>query len=184
MYVQPTLIIPLLVRRYIAWTERGVVQRCVTLDIADLQSWERTVEIPTGVEVLPLASCASDWLIRRLHNEAFADSPGYRPATPLHIIAFRSAPYHDPWSIFVAREGKRYLGFCVGRNRPGGRGLINGLGVIPAGRGRGIARALLRTTLTHLKREGASDAMIRVHPDNAPAIRLYWSEGFIEREQR
>jgi len=184
MYVQPALIIPSLVRRYIAWTERGVVQRCVELDIADLQNWTRTPEPVPGTEILPLPACGREWMISRLHNESFFDSPGYRPATPLHVIALRAAPYHDPRAIFVARAGRRCVGFCIGRNRPNGRGLVNGLGVQPAFRGQGIARSLLRTTLCYLKEQGATEALIRVHPDNTPAIRLYWSEGFIERQVR
>lgn len=183
MLAQPTLI-PLLVRRYIAWTERGVVQRCLELDITDLQSWEREAVIPAGIEIVPLTECGSEFLIGRLHNECFADCPGYRPATPLHVIALRAAPHHDPASIFVARCSRRPVGFCIGRDRPGGRGLINGLGVSPGFRGRGIARALLRTTLGHLKARGSTEALIRTHPQNGAALRLYRAEGFVERPAR
>ena len=123
-------------------------------------------------------------MIRGLYNEAFADAPGYRRATHLHIMALRSAPSHDPSSIFIARVNRRSVGFCIGRNRANGAGLINGLGVHPRYRGRGIARGLLRTTLRHLQGRGATKAIIRVHPDNAPALRLYWSEGFVERPAR
>src|SRR5947207_3541338 len=136
MLAQPQLVLPLLARRYVSWKERNVIQECLELRISDLQEWAVPAAGLAGSEIVTLPQCgAGEWLLRRLHRECFADSPGYRPAGLLHILALRAAPYHDPHGIFIARVGKREIGFCIGRPRPAGRGLINGLGVHPEFRG-------------------------------------------------
>jgi GNAT superfamily N-acetyltransferase len=179
MQAQPNLFIPLLVRRYVAWTERNVRQQCVELRIGELEKWQGETDVPEGIEILSLPQCGSEWLLRRMFNQCFHDCPGFRRARYVDILALRSSPHHDPSNILVARAGKRHAGFCIGRLRAGGRGLVNGLGVHPDFRGQGIGRGLLRTALTRLQAQGASEAMIRVHPDNAPAKQLYRSEGFL-----
>jgi len=181
MYAQPNLLLPQLVRRYVAWTERGVVRRCIELEIPDFTNWNRSACTPIGVEILPLPECGTEWMLHRLYNASSADAPGFQPASYLHIVSLRAAPYHDPYGIFIARDGSRPVGFCIGRNRPHGRGLVNGLGVLPDYRRAGVARALLRTTLLWLKEKSSAEAVIRVHPENTRASRLYYTEGFGER---
>ena len=178
MLAQPQVVLPLLARRYVAWRERNVVQECLELRITELAAWSEPVAEVPGVEFVTLPACGPEWLLCRLHRECFADSPGYRPAGPLHILALRAAPYHDPHGIFVARLEGRCVGFCIGRPRPAGKGLINGLGVHPDFRGRGIGRALLCRGLGYLQQKGATEALIRVHPENRSALNLYRSEGF------
>jgi GNAT superfamily N-acetyltransferase len=178
MNAQPSLLIPQLARQYVAWTERNVVQSCLELQISDLRRWDKLPSIPTGVEIRPLPDCGPEWLLSRIHNECSFDAPGYRPASFLHILALRSAPHHDPRGIFVARVNGRAVGFAMARYKLGGRGLVNGLAVRPGYRGTGVGRALLRTAILHLQGRGAPEAIIRVHPDNTPALQLYLSEGF------
>ncbi|EFK99335.1 ribosomal-protein-alanine acetyltransferase [Streptomyces sp. SPB78] len=55
---------------------------------------------------------------------------------------------------------------------------IQGLAVDPAVRGRGVARALLRAAVARCRAEGARRLTLRVLGHNAPARRLYESEGF------
>jgi ribosomal protein S18 acetylase RimI-like enzyme len=174
-----TLVLPLFARRYVAWTERNLAQQCVELRIDGLQEWAGQREGVAGVEMVPLPECGSEWLLRDLFNECCHDSAGYRRAGYIHILAFRAAPYHDPHGILVARSEGRHVGFCFARSRPHGRGLINGLAVHPEFRGRGMGRALLRTSLLYLKGKKASEAVIRVHPDNAVALDFYRREGFL-----
>jgi ribosomal protein S18 acetylase RimI-like enzyme len=178
MYAQPTLVIPVLVRKYVAWTERNIREECLQMQIRDLAAWDHAPEVPDGIEVLPLPKCGSEWLLRRVHNECNWDSPGFRPAKVVHILALRSAPYHDPGGIILARAGKRYVGFSIGRCRSGGRGLVNGLAVHPDFRRQGIGRALLRTAIGYLKQHEMTEATIRVHPENDSALQLYYGEGF------
>ncbi|MFF0729479.1 GNAT family N-acetyltransferase [Streptomyces sp. NPDC004134] len=55
---------------------------------------------------------------------------------------------------------------------------IQGLVVVPEARGAGVARALLRAGAEHARAAGARRLTLRVLGHNAPARRLYESEGF------
>jgi GNAT superfamily N-acetyltransferase len=177
MAFQPTLVLPLLVRRYIAWKERELVQECRRLRL-DLGEWNRRPDPIPEIEIVPLSRCGSEHLLLRIHNETAVGSAGYAPAYFLHGIALRAAPHHDRSTIFLARRGKQYVGYCIGRVPPGGQGRINGLAVHQDFRRRGIGRALLRTSLCQMKERGMSEALLRVHPDNEAGLCFHTSEGF------
>lgn len=53
-----------------------------------------------------------------------------------------------------------------------------GVAVDVAHRGDGLGRALLEYALVRAREHGASDVMLKVHPDNIGARRLYESVGF------
>jgi len=50
--------------------------------------------------------------------------------------------------------------------------------VAPGFRGRGLGRVLVRGLLTEARLSGLSDVFMRVHPDNAIALRCYLGAGF------
>ena len=54
------------------------------------------------------------------------------------------------------------------------------VGVVPAARRRGIARALIDALLDHARTRGATEAFLEVRVDNDGARALYASEGFAE----
>ncbi|MET7651340.1 GNAT family N-acetyltransferase [Streptomyces sp. NPDC005486] len=56
---------------------------------------------------------------------------------------------------------------------------IQGLAVLDEGRGRGVGRALIRAALDEARRQGARRITLRVLGHNAPARKLYESEGFV-----
>ncbi|MEO1469220.1 MAG: GNAT family N-acetyltransferase [Pseudomonadota bacterium] len=58
------------------------------------------------------------------------------------------------------------------------------LGVVPAARRRGLARALLDMALAEAARRGARTAFLEVAEDNAPARALYARAGFAEVGRR
>ncbi|HZG04563.1 MAG TPA: GNAT family N-acetyltransferase [Streptomyces sp.] len=51
--------------------------------------------------------------------------------------------------------------------------------VAPAARGRGLGRALVRGLLAEALDAGRPDVFLRVHPDNAAALRCYRGAGFV-----
>jgi [ribosomal protein S18]-alanine N-acetyltransferase len=94
----------------------------------------------------------------------------------------------DPWSAHVfldaltaghhylsAREGASLVGYA-GLARAGIEAEIHTLAVDPAHHRRGIGRALLRAVLDHAV--GAT-VFLEVRTDNASALQLYRSEGFV-----
>jgi ribosomal protein S18 acetylase RimI-like enzyme len=50
--------------------------------------------------------------------------------------------------------------------------------VAPEARGRGLGRALVRGLLAEARLSGMADVFMRVHPDNAAALRCYRGAGF------
>jgi hypothetical protein len=73
---------------------RGVSARsnrpCSSYRREALADWTPSGSLPAGVEILPLAECGTEWLLRRVHNEAAVGSPGFRPARPVRVLK------HDP----------------------------------------------------------------------------------------
>ena len=63
-------------------------------------------------------------------------------------------------------------------------GRISNIGVDPSKRGQGIGRQIMMFGLKQLKKPGCSQAKLRVHVDNKPALNLYKSLGFKVAERR
>ena len=170
-------LLAVLVRRYVAWTERRVKSELRELARPDLQGWAAPPCACAAADILPLSACGNEWLLRRTYNDAAVGSPGFRPARVLDMIAFAAAPNHDPHGVFLARAGGRYVGTCVARYSAG-VGRIYSMAVHPKFRRRGIGRALLHAALRHLQECGAVEARLYLHPDNGVAAELYTGEGF------
>lgn len=66
----------------------------------------------------------------------------------------------------------------------GGEAEILTLAVAPEGRRRGAGRALLRGALKAAEQGGATAMFLEVADDNAAAVALYRSEGFVEAGRR
>ena len=89
-------------------------------------------------------------------------------------------PY-DPSLWVVARQGSEIVGYAIGsRQDLDGRevGYVAEVGVRPARRGRGIAFAVLSTTIAAFAEAGLPAATLNVDADNLTgAIRLYQKAG-------
>jgi putative acetyltransferase len=83
---------------------------------------------------------------------------------------------------FVALDGDRVVGWCdiipAWAHAVRHRGTL-GMGILAEYRHRGIGRRLLSACLEKAKRKGISRVELEVRADNAPAIRLYETCGFI-----
>ncbi len=77
--------------------------------------------------------------------------------------------------FFVIVDGHA-IGTVAYRMRPGGDAYLSNLAVDPAFHRRGIARHALRFFFQAC--EGAARYSLVTHPENAPALALYQSEGF------
>ncbi|MGW1279145.1 N-acetyltransferase family protein [Streptomyces tsukubensis] len=121
----------------------------------------------------------------------------------LHAVAPEPVPPYDPFfdsthrpeHYLVAEEAEEAEGGEGARGTGGLLGYIRlvpptplmcnrhvrqiqGLAVVEAARGRGVARALLRAAYDEARRQGAVRMTLRVLGHNAPARALYESEGF------
>lgn len=126
-----------------------------------------------------------------IDDEAALADMDRRTWSPLHSVQPRPEPPFDrffthrnrPENILVAEAGGPAVGYirlvpasplaCHAHVRQ-----IQGLAVDEGARGRGVARALLGAAYAEARRQGATRITLRVLGQNAPARRLYESEGF------
>jgi len=83
-----------------------------------------------------------------------------------------------PELFLVARHGRRLAGYSI--TRIDWRGAeVDSIAVDPRYRGRGVAKALLDTTLTVLRAKNCGALRLMVSTVNAPAFRFYRQYGFV-----
>ncbi len=73
-------------------------------------------------------------------------------------------------------------GSVQGVRERSGVGAIQNLGIVPAGRNRGLGRALLLHALHGFRQAGLGRAMLEVTAQNDGAVRLYRRLGFLRRK--
>lgn len=82
-------------------------------------------------------------------------------------------------TIYLAELGQQIVGKVHIQLSPGIGG-IYGLGVLPEYRGKGYGRAVLLKAIEKLKEANAGEIMLQVAVENANALGLYQSCGFVE----
>jgi ribosomal-protein-alanine acetyltransferase len=80
-------------------------------------------------------------------------------------------------SFFVARRGRRIVGYSVASAVEGQAEIVS-IAVLPEHRRGGVATALLRHTISRLRRARVRCVTLMVRTDNLPAIRFYRRLGF------
>jgi ribosomal protein S18 acetylase RimI-like enzyme len=123
--------------------------------------------------------------VRAIRLRALADAPDAFATT--HADAAARPPEHwrerladDASRTFLASVAGEDVGLVVGsvyREAPGSAGLF-GMWVVPEGRGRGIARALVATVVAWARAAGYRRLLLDVADENLPAVRLYERCGF------
>jgi mycothiol synthase len=120
---------------------------------------------PDGIEI---ASVRPPEDLRAVHAvllEAFAHDPIDRISTFDQFVEDETGPDFDASLWLLARDGDEPLGTLtasVGEHR----GWVDYLGVVPAGRGRGIGAALLRHSFASFADRGLERALVSVHAEN------------------
>jgi ribosomal protein S18 acetylase RimI-like enzyme len=152
--------------------------------------WEMTIELgddpppdprlPEGLRIEPF----SPEVARAFHGaleEAFAEHWEHQP-TPYERWWERQVakPDHDPSLWFLVRDGAEVA--AATRNDPerSGGGWIGAIGVRPAWRGQGLAKALLLHSFGEFHRRGQRRVGLGVDSENTTgATRLYESVGMV-----
>src|SRR5262249_37932420 len=135
-------------------------------------------EWPAGIRVRALDggdAMVADW--NRAYNHSFAEHYRYVPSSLAHTRAVTHKPGFRPDAVLLAYLGGEVVGFCRCElfDR---RGEIGTIGTVPAARGIGLGRALLRWGVAWLERESVLPVTLLVDGENERARRLYQSEGF------
>lgn len=90
----------------------------------------------------------------------------------------RRKPGFLPGSCWLIARPEGYVGTIQGVIDRGPIGAIQNVGVVPAYRGLGLGRALVRQALEGFYRAGLRRAYLEVTAENAGAVRLYRAVGF------
>ncbi len=159
---------------------------------ASLYWMERPAEEPCPAPALPPDIVARPWIPGRdaiptlvdLANTTFADHPTPVSWTEAVIRAAHEAPGFDPADILLLTspdDPDHPIAFCRARlyetdERPYGE--VKLIGVLPAWRGRGLGRALLRWGVRHLQGRGVPTIALAVSAANMHALRMYEAHGF------
>jgi mycothiol synthase len=166
-------------------TERVLLlMRAPLTDPVPQPSW------PPDVRVRTFRPGADDDAWLAANAAAFTELPDQGSWGPADLQARMAEPWFDPAGFFLALdEAGSLLGFhwtkrhpCADCDGAGSDGEIYVLGVVPAARGRGLAKALALCGLGHLQRTGATTAHLYVDASNTGAVRLYERLGFAVTE--
>ncbi|HXS82160.1 MAG TPA: GNAT family N-acetyltransferase [Methylomirabilota bacterium] len=135
-------------------------------------------EWPAGITVRALDgsdAMLADW--NKAYNESFAGHYRFVPSPMSNVRALvQKAGFRADGIVIAYRDGE-VAGFC--RNELfAARGEIGTVGTLPAARGIGLGRALLRWGVAWLERETPHPITLLVDGDNEGALGLYRSEGF------
>jgi mycothiol synthase len=122
----------------------------------------------------------------RVARESFADHATPLTFTAPMIAQAHSLPGFDPGGIlllFAEGDGEAPVGWTkaeTDRDEPAGerRGFVSFVGVVPAWRGRGLGRELLRWSIAKVRADGAGTIELNVEAANDAAKALYLSTGF------
>ena len=121
---------------------------------------------------------AVDSIARELRYLAFLVGPSRKTT-----IEYVQQNIEEDWPHFVALDGEKVIGWCEisSLDRPvfehaGGLSL----GVIREFRGKGVGKRLLNTALQAARERGLSRIELTVREQNAIAIQLYESVGFVK----
>ncbi|MFE3450120.1 GNAT family N-acetyltransferase [Nonomuraea sp. NPDC059194] len=143
------------------------------------------VDAPRPPEGVTLHPALTDELRReahRLHQEGFADHFGFVPVPYEEWLARRETSAATDWTqVLVARVDGEPAALLVGTNHfaeDENRGYVLTLTTLPAFRGRGLGRFLLRTAFAADAARGRRGTLLQVDANNTtPALGLYTSAG-------
>lgn len=135
-------------------------------------------EAPEGVTIRAFETGRDERPLHEVEEASFADHWGFRPV-PFELFEqeMYGADDWDPSLAFLAEVDASVVGLVVAFSFEG-EGNVAVLGVVPAWRGRGIAKALLRRAFAELARRGHREVRLGVDAQNPTgAVALYESVG-------
>jgi mycothiol synthase len=157
--------------------ERSLVQMRCALPLPD-----HTGRGPT-IDTRPFRPGLDEEAWLSTNNRAFASHPEQGRWELSTLLEREKEPWFDPDGLLLLEEDGRVAGSCwtkVHRDTDPPMGEIYVIGVDPDFHGRGWGRALTEAGLAWLSGQGLTVGMLYVDADNAPALTMYRSMGFIE----
>lgn len=133
---------------------------------------------PEGVSIRPFVRDVDEtaWLV--LNQKVFAQHPEAGSIDSADFALRMAQSWFDPAGLLILCDRSEPIGYAWTKQHPNAVGEIYMIGLIPAYRGRGLARPLTLVALDQLARAGATTAMLYAEASNESAIGLYTSMGF------
>jgi len=133
---------------------------------------------PSGVIIRAFETGGDERALHDVYEASFADHWGFRS---IPYATFEAGMYGaedwDPSLAYLAQVDEQIVGHVVALSFAG-EGNIESVGVVPAWRGRGIAKALLRRAFAELAKHGHREVRLGVDAQNPTgAVALYESVG-------
>jgi ribosomal protein S18 acetylase RimI-like enzyme len=126
--------------------------------------------------------------LRELHDLTFAEIDNTAPLDPADLAAMLDGPTAWPEATAVwAAPGGALAGFVIGLRGEDDRGrfgILEAIGVAPAARGQGLARAMAEWLLAQARLAGMAEVRSVVAGSNAASLALHRAIGFGERERK
>jgi mycothiol synthase len=145
--------------------------------------------LPTDLQLLSLAAANFNRLGAIIDHSYIEtrDCPALNGVRSIEDVleGYRSIGLFDPAWWFIVRGGNRDIGclLLTNHNNSGQWELVY-LGLSPDVRGRGYARSLVRKAQRLARDAGAGQLVLAVDADNAPAVSVYLSAGFVIWDRR
>ena len=141
-----------------------------------LEPDENPGAVPAGVTIRPYGD-ADERALFEVHEASFADHWEFSPTTFEIFTEELQGEDWDPSLVFLAGSGGELVGH-VASFAFEDEGYVGILGVLPAWRGRGIAKALLRRSFAELVSRGKAKVRLEVDAQNPHgAVALYEGVG-------
>lgn len=175
--------------KYKAWYEsQGMPKGCewayMTADLTTLDRKE--VELSPGFYIRPITEVTNDEIYECYYETFIASSDSrfldqtdeQRRGNFEDEFFNRSNPFEKDASILLY-YGEQIVGFIMIVLIENG-GFVNGIGIHPDFRRRGLGKALMLSSMKRAAKNGMETMILEVDIDNYQAIKLYQSVGFIK----
>jgi len=119
------------------------------------------------------------WL--SIRNEAFKEYDDFRPSTMEDMEIWEKDPGFDPVGMFIAELNGKAVGRVqayVDKQREEKKGFVQGLGVVPKFRRRGIGRKLMDKAIESLRKREMETAECWTRDDKPVCKHIFESMGF------
>ncbi len=152
--------------------------------VADLTTVDQEEdELPEGVEIRPLIEASNDEIYECYYetfmtsgDSRFLDQTDEQRRGNFEVFFDRSSPFEEDASILLY-YGEQIVGFIIIIFIDEG-GFVNGIGIHPDFRRRGLGRALMLSSMKRAAKNGMKTMILEVDVDNYRAMGLYQSVGF------
>jgi GNAT superfamily N-acetyltransferase len=138
-------------------------------------------ELPLAIAIEPFDSDDARWVVTRAEAE-LVERYGFLAEEERDLVAAEFAPPGGAFLVARAAPGAPPVG-GVGLRYEGGIGEIKRLWVLPARRGTGVARALMREIEEVARRQGHASLRLETGSRQPEAVALYDASGWIRRDE-